>query len=97
MVKFHKQFENVIDAVEGQWGESHPMKLAQQNNKCNGKKDEIEQKCWRQFMACSFSHGANRKCCSKCVEESNDMCPSGSDTCPKLIEKVMTCLFSLNG
>ena len=29
MSKFHKQFKNMIDVVEGQWGDLCPMKMAE--------------------------------------------------------------------
>ena len=80
----------MIDVVEGQWRESHPTKVAQQNRKCNDEKDEVDQKCQRQFMACLFLHSTNCENCSKCIEELNDMCLSGSDNHPKSIEEAMT-------
>ena len=54
MLKFHERFKNMVDAIEGQWGESHPTKVAENNGKCSGEKTKLEQKCCGHFWHVHF-------------------------------------------
>ena len=92
MVVHCKRFKNVVDVVEGQWGELHPEKVAKNESDCNDntKRQTVTDKCNRKFLACVFVHGANGKLHKNCIGELNNMCLSGSDRCPKSVEAAMT-------
>ena len=87
-----KRFKNVVDVVEGQWGESHSEKVAKNEldygdeTKCQAVTDGCNEK----FLTCVFMHRANRKSHKNCIGELNNVCLSGSDRCPKSVEAVVT-------
>ena len=95
MAAHHKRFKNMVDIVEGQWGESHPEKVAMNGLDCNDntKCQVVMDRCNGKFLACVFMHGANRKLHKNCIGELNDVCLSGSDKYPKLVEAAMTCML----
>ena len=72
---------NAVDITEGQWGESHPEKVAKDDADCSDetKCQAVMDKCNRKFLACLFVHRSNEKSHKKCVNELNNVCLRGSD------------------
>ena len=70
-----KRFKNVVDVVEGQWGESHPEKVAENESDHNddAKRQAVMDGCNGKFLACVFVHGANRKSHKNCIGKLNNM------------------------
>ena len=54
MVVHCEKFVNAVDVMEGQWGESHPQKVAKKESDCddNTKCEAVTDKCNRKFLAC---------------------------------------------
>ena len=65
----------------------HAMKMAKNDRDCGGEKNEVEQKCRRQFSLRLFLHSVNRKHHGKCIRELNGMCLSGNSSCPNWQKK----------
>ena len=82
----------MVDVIEGQWGKSHPEKVAKNKLDCSDetKWQAVTDGCNEKFLVWMFMHGANRKLCKNCIGELNDMCLSGSDRCWKSAEAAMT-------
>ena len=92
MAAYYKRFKNVVDIVEGQWGELYPEKVAKDDSDYSddAKRQAVIDGCNGKLLACVFMHGANRKSHKSCIGELNNMYLSGSDRCPKSVEAAMT-------
>ena len=56
------KFMNAVDIVQGQWGKSHPERLAKEDED-HGDRNEHQEvdKCNEKFSACLFMDRANKK------------------------------------
>ena len=54
MAVHHERFKNVVHIAEGQWGESHPTKIAENNGKCSGEKTKASRSAAEKFQCVCF-------------------------------------------
>ena len=91
---YYKRFRNIVEIMEGQWGDIYPMKLAANKAGYDDRltRNDIVLKCRNEMLASLFLNGANRKYYSKCIDELNNTDLSGQNNYPKSTEEAMTYL-----